>query len=289
MPPTGFRDEDEAGLLKTRSANLLDAVLFILVFLVSEILLEIFVLPFLNVGAKRNLLVAAEKIVSFAIVFLVVRKRLGGSLVATMPFLSAPATSYLLVAAGVIGLHLFLEPIEAFLSRTSPSYHYYSLRLGALYMPNDIAGTILSTIIVAPAVEELLFRGVILRGFFQNYRISTALLLSSLLFSLCHHNPAQFIGPFFSGVLFGAAYLRTNSVFPCLAGHMLTNGIWFFARANKAASELLSLGLLRGDDPVLLLVREGLGILLVALSFLLLVLPAMWKTVAQDNDGSHHS
>jgi hypothetical protein len=79
-----------------------------------EILLEVFVMPLLHVGAKQNLLEAAEKVVSFALVFLVVGLRLGGGFAANTAFVSAPATSYLLVAAGVIRLHLFLQPAECF-------------------------------------------------------------------------------------------------------------------------------------------------------------------------------
>jgi hypothetical protein len=55
-----------------------------------------------------------------------------------------------------------------------------------------------------------------------------------------------------------------------ISGPMLTNGIWLAARANSTASELLSLGV-RGDDPILLVVREVLGILLVVSSLSLLV------------------
>jgi hypothetical protein len=111
---------------------------------------------------------------------------------------------------------------------------------------------------------------VTLRGFSQNYRIPTALVLSSLLFALFHHNPAQFIGPFCSGVLFGAAFLKGNSILPCVVGHMMTNGLWFLAKTNRDAAELLAMGA-GSDEPVLLAVRAGIGALLAALSISMLL------------------
>ena len=114
-----------------------------------------------------------------------------------------------------------------------------------------------------------------MRGFSRNYSIPTALVLSSLLFALSHHNPAQFIGPFCSGLLFGAAFLRARSILPCLVGHVLTNGMWFLAKANRDAAELLSLGA-SSDEPALLAVRVVLGVLLAVLCISLLLRPKVF-------------
>jgi membrane protease YdiL (CAAX protease family) len=275
-------------MVKARSAKFTDAVLFVAVFLVSEILLATFVAPLIHVGARWNLFVAAQKIIALALVYLVIRKRLRGNRAANISFVAAPVAACLLVAAGVMGIHLFLQPIEAFLGRALPIYQYYGAQANAGYRPNDIVGTILVFIVLGPVTEELLFRGVILQGFLENYQVPLALLLSSALFGLFHHNPAQFIGPVFSGILFGAAYLRTRSVFPCIAGHVLTNGIWFVARADRTASELLALGA-RGDEPVLLLVRGILGLSLATLSILLLVLPGCRVWTYKEAAGSEET
>lgn len=251
---------------KGRPAGLRDAILFILLLMVCEFVLWTIVGLAVHVRTGGNLPWAAEKITSFAVIYVVIRKRLGGSFGDYVGALSAPAAAYGLVIAGVLGIHLFLGPIEEFLHRAVSSYDWY----GDPYIPSDIVGTFLASILIGPSIEEFLFRGVVLRGFSQNYRIPTALVLSSLLFALFHHNPAQFIGPFCSGVLFGAAFLRGNSILPCLVGHMLTNGIWFLAKANGDASELLSIGV-SSDEPALLVVRVIVGFLLAALSISLLL------------------
>jgi membrane protease YdiL (CAAX protease family) len=79
--------------------------------------------------------------------------------------------------------------------------------------------------IVAPVTEELLFRGVILRGFLGVYPTRKAILLSAFLFAFFHLNPWQAISAFPLGVVFGWWYTQSRSVLPCIIGHSLFNAI----------------------------------------------------------------
>ena len=81
-------------------------------------------------------------------------------------------------------------------------------------------------IIVAPVTEELLFRGIILRGLLSRYGPAAAVGLSALLFALVHMNPWQFISVFWLGVAFGWFYLRTGSINICILGHAISNGLF---------------------------------------------------------------
>jgi uncharacterized protein len=80
-------------------------------------------------------------------------------------------------------------------------------------------------VIVAPVTEELLFRGLLLRGMLSRHRPAVAVLLSAFLFAAIHLNPWQFLSALFLGVLFGWIYLRTAFVGFCVAGHALANGL----------------------------------------------------------------
>ncbi len=80
-------------------------------------------------------------------------------------------------------------------------------------------------VVVAPVTEELLFRGLLLRGLLSRHRPAVAVLLSAFLFAAIHLNPWQFISALFLGVLFGWIYLRTGFVGFCVAGHALANGL----------------------------------------------------------------
>jgi len=86
-------------------------------------------------------------------------------------------------------------------------------------------GSLLATVVVAPIIEEALFRGVILRGFLLRYTPLRAILLSALLFALLHANPWQLFGPFAIGVLFGWLVYRTRSLVTAMLAHALVNAV----------------------------------------------------------------
>ena len=88
----------------------------------------------------------------------------------------------------------------------------------------NLAGLLFLLVLVAPLTEELLFRGIILRGFLSRYSVMTAVSVSALLFALFHLNPWQFVGAFALGLVFGWWYVETGSLVPCLIGHAVFNG-----------------------------------------------------------------
>ena len=78
-------------------------------------------------------------------------------------------------------------------------------------------------VIVAPMTEELMFRGLILRGFLRRFKVVGALVLSSILFGAVHLNPWQFISAAGLGLMFAWWHARTQSLIPSLLGHALAN------------------------------------------------------------------
>ncbi len=80
-------------------------------------------------------------------------------------------------------------------------------------------------VIIAPVTEELLFRGIILRGLLSRYRPAVAVTLTALLFAAVHANPWQFLSPLFLGIAFGWFYLRTGSLGLCVLAHAMANGL----------------------------------------------------------------
>lgn len=78
---------------------------------------------------------------------------------------------------------------------------------------------------VAPLTEEFLFRGLMLNGFSNRYSVRSAIGVSALLFALVHLNPLQFPGAFGLGILFAWWRVHTRSLWGCLWGHALNNGL----------------------------------------------------------------
>ncbi|SVB90802.1 uncharacterized protein METZ01_LOCUS243656 [marine metagenome] len=87
----------------------------------------------------------------------------------------------------------------------------------------DIALLFLSVAIVTPIVEELMFRGYILDAINRKHSDWTAIIWSSILFGLIHIDP--FVGgqAFMGGIIYGWIRVRTGSLLPSIAGHMMWN------------------------------------------------------------------
>ncbi|WP_377155708.1 lysostaphin resistance A-like protein [Roseateles sp. UC29_93] len=81
--------------------------------------------------------------------------------------------------------------------------------------------------VVAPVVEEMLFRGVLLRGFLQRYPRGLAIGYSALYFGVAHLNIYQFCLAFLLGLLLGLLYERGRSLMPCIALHAAFNTTGF--------------------------------------------------------------
>jgi len=81
-------------------------------------------------------------------------------------------------------------------------------------------------VIVAPVTEELLFRGIILRGLLSRHRPVVALALTAFLFGAVHANPWQFLSAFWLGIALGWLYLRTGRILLCILGHAISNGLF---------------------------------------------------------------
>lgn len=78
----------------------------------------------------------------------------------------------------------------------------------------------------APIAEEFVFRGAALRALLNGTRKPwVAIILSALLFSLAHLNPAQMLHAFLVGLLLGWMYWRTGSIIPGIVYHWVNNTV----------------------------------------------------------------
>ena len=92
--------------------------------------------------------------------------------------------------------------------------------------PFAVTFYLLYAVIVAPIVEETLFRGLILRSL-QHFGNLFAIIVSSLLFGLWHGNLEQAIPIVLSSFLFGIIAIRSNSLIPSIIAHSMNNLIVF--------------------------------------------------------------
>ena len=144
-----------------------------------------------------------------------------------------------------------------------------------LGMSRNVFG-IISIAIMAPLVEELLFRGAIeghlLR---QGKKPWVAILISSLIFGLIHINPAQVPFAFAIGAVFGWLYYRTGSVVPGIVGHFINNSIACIQMAtlNKETLNTKTTDLI-GEGPTYALFAASLALMIGSFLYMKKHLPA---------------
>lgn len=83
--------------------------------------------------------------------------------------------------------------------------------------------SVLYTVILAPAAEELLFRGVTLKILEQEFSFWQANILQALYFGMFHGNPVQGIYAFFCGMLLGYTVKKYKSLKAAVLCHFAVN------------------------------------------------------------------
>jgi hypothetical protein len=91
-------------------------------------------------------------------------------------------------------------------------------------MASGSFGAIIGACVLAPVLEEMLFRGVILRSFLHQYSKWASIVGSAALFGFAHMNIYQFSAAMVLGVVSGWLYERSRSLLPCIALHAAYNG-----------------------------------------------------------------
>ncbi len=127
-------------------------------------------------------------------------------------------------------LQFFMNEISLHVDKLLPPPSWFMELFSRLFeSDHGVWFGILRVVILAPIVEELIFRGVIFSGFQRIYPAFLAIFFSALLFSLFHLNPWQLGPTFLLGLLLGFVRLRTGSLLAAIFTHALHNGMIFLA------------------------------------------------------------
>ena len=95
-----------------------------------------------------------------------------------------------------------------------------------------IISVLITAVIAAPFIEELVFRGVILRGLASTLSAWVAVVVQGMLFGAAHADPSRGIGNVglvlvlsAVGVVLGGAALLLRRIGPTIIAHMIFNGV----------------------------------------------------------------
>ena len=125
----------------------------------------------------------------------------------------------LAIALVTLALGIVLEPLTSII----PMPESVKKMFEEIFFGTNLTDAVISTCIFAPVCEEVLCRGIMLRGMAQHISPAKAIIWSSLIFAVIHMNPWQAIPAFVLGCFFGWVYWRTGSLWSTIALHCLNN------------------------------------------------------------------
>ncbi|CAJ0718966.1 hypothetical protein LMG6871_02642 [Ralstonia edaphis] len=207
--------------------NLLEAFLILVVLFFTEYLMNALIWKLgREAGLQPMGIFSVGRVLAHGIVFTVLlhhskrtyRELLhenGSSWRATLA-LFAPPILLLMPGLLVLGSLLQLLLLQLYPMNASALEAWQKMLTGGL-------GSIVLVCMIAPIVEEMLFRGVILRSFLQQYPPGVAIVHSAAVFGLAHMNVYQFVLAFLLGLLLGKLYERTRSLLPGMLVHGFYN------------------------------------------------------------------
>ncbi len=142
-----------------------------------------------------------------------------GVLVAVTAVLVLTPTLLLQLRMGEV-IHRWVYP------ETDPPMHVVLDALDqSAWGPAGVAQLMIGAVVIAPLLEELFFRGVLLHTCWQvSGSRWLAIIVSGCLFGLVHVSQAQDVIPLATmGILLGYVRVRTGALWPCILAHALFN------------------------------------------------------------------
>lgn len=145
-------------------------------------------------------------------------------------------TSYIkLIPMGILllfGISYIVGQIMTYL----PGYEGMLEMYKAMFEGVNPIALLIGAALIGPICEEIIFRGVILEGLTKKYSPTKAIVFGALIFGAIHLQPLQVINAFFLGLALGWIYLRTQSLWVCIAAHVLYNAMALSGDAGEAES-----------------------------------------------------
>jgi membrane protease YdiL (CAAX protease family) len=124
----------------------------------------------------------------------------------------------------------FLEVYVA--AQSSPAFAYGFWNFHETHYVLELSTTsfltlVVAQFVVAPLVEELVFRGLLQRAWAENYGLKKSVVFVALLFTLLHFSRHYFISTFVFSIVLSMLYLRFRSIWVSVGVHAIFNALAF--------------------------------------------------------------
>lgn len=122
----------------------------------------------------------------------------------------------------IVVANIFFSYAMLYLFYFSMDFFQISLASGIIISKSVIAFSLISSIIIAPFFEEILFRGILLSKFKNYFTPLSAVLILSLAFGFLHE-PGSIISAFVFGICMSILFLKSNNILLPIAAHVFNN------------------------------------------------------------------
>ncbi len=181
----------------------------------------------------RPLLVTAQYLGVAALCLIVIFKRVRARSSAPSRSLGLRAARPLrLIGAGIAGYAVFIALISllavvlrGMLGEVLPLASSVEELIGSPHSTGELIIYAVLVCVIAPIVEEIIFRGYVYAGIRRFLRPPQAMLLGGLIFWVVHFNPTALLVITLIGIMLCYLYERTRSLLPGMVAHGLHNAI----------------------------------------------------------------
>lgn len=136
---------------------------------------------------------------------------------------SPPVIWFSVIILAIAGSQMLNDLILVF--RLNEIFPYYSQMTDDTMTGQPVWLLFLTVGLLAPAAEELIFRGLVFRRMKDFMNPWAAIILSALLFGIYHGNMIQFLYASLMGILLAVIYHRTGTLWTSILAHLVAN-LW---------------------------------------------------------------
>lgn len=239
------RKSDDNVVISRRTLTWLDIATLIGIFFISNVVGTLLgSLIRTTTGADPEFASFVTYLITFAltIAFAVWQRARQGALKPILRF-SMKSTNVGMVLWGVVLVivtSIVLEPLLQLFPAEGIEILYDSIGIGGW--------ALITSVIMAPILEEILFRGIIQQSLTEQFGGWKSVLAASAVFAIVHLIPQQIINAFFVGIILGYIYIKTKSLIPVILIHALNNALAFIQMKIFGTETMVTVRELIGND-----------------------------------------
>jgi CAAX amino terminal protease family. len=164
--------------------------------------------------SDTRILIIISACVTLLIVFLRVRKELNAE--NFWSFSKIKALPMIVCAVFGIALNMLMVGVLTFIPMRQQSV------INNMIGDNFIL-EIVSIALLTPILEEIIFRGIVLKRLSKMMKLPIAIFLQSLIFAIVHFDPVQSVCSFILGIVLGLVYIWFDSIWFAVVFHIMYN------------------------------------------------------------------